>query len=100
MTLEIRRGKLPSELIGVVQAEYKEEIGTAVIYVSNLVDVSVLEPYTNQVGCDNPQHGVKTKRYFRANDVTRCGPNNANFPPCLQGTLIGPDGSADFVLYY
>lgn len=98
MTLEIRRGKLPSELIAVIQAEYNEEKGTAVIEISHIVDVHILEPYVDQYCCDKPQHDVETDRYFEAKDVRRC--DAGNFAPRLEGTLLGQDGSADFVLYY
>ena|SRR3989344_1525593 len=98
MTLEIRRGKLPSQVVGVVQAEYNEEKGTAVIDVPDLVEVHVLEPHTAQASCDNPQHGVMTERYFEAKDVKRYGPDSP--APRLEGTLLGQDGSAEFVLYY
>ena len=102
MTLEIRRGKLPSELISIVHAEYSEKTGTAVIDVPNFVEVQILEPSTAQASCDNPQHGVKAERYFDAKEVKRYGPEHfRHFPaPRLEGTLLGQDGSADFVLYY
>ena len=99
MTLEIRKGKLPNVLIGVVQAEYNEEKGTAVIDVSNLVETHVLEPYASSHRCEDLRHGVRLERYFEAKDVKRCGSPDY-FAPRLEGTLLGQDGSADFVLYF
>lgn len=99
MTLEIKMGNLPSKLIGVVQAEYKEETGTAVIELSNLVEVGVLEPYTDQQ-CDDQQRGVRVKRYFEAKDVKRWSPFDKRFAFGLYGTLLGQNGSAAFILYF
>lgn len=96
MTLKIIGVGVPTELIVVVQAEYNEELGTAVIHIHSLVTVSVLEPFVDEHRCDDPSHGVKTERYFEAKDIKQ----HVTAPPRLEGTLLGPDGSADFILYF
>ena len=100
MTLEIKKGKLPSVLISVLQVEYNEEKGTAVIDIPSLAEAHVLVPYADSHKCDNARHGVRLDRYFEAKDVKRYGPADSLAAPRLEGTLLGQNGSADFVLYF
>lgn len=97
MTLEIIRNNLPREVVEIKYAEYNSQGGGSI----PLGDVPVrsLEPFEDTLKSDGfwPT-SCKIERYFDIQNITRFAPDY--FVPRLQGTLVGQNGTADFILYF